>query len=373
MTPVALFTVIVTDCEADPPGPLQFSVKIVAAVIAPVVVPLLLVGFDPLQPPLPVQAVALVVLQVKVVVPPDVTTAGVALNEIVGGIDDTVTVDIAELEPPAPLHPSVKVEVALSAEVTSVPLVVFEPDHAPEAVQDVALVLLHVRVVELPAITAVGFAVSVTVGCVAEIVTAVVADDDPPAPLHPSVKDEVALNAEMISVPLVVFEPDHAPEAVQDVALVLLHVSVVELPAITAVGFAVSVTVGSVAEIVTVVVVEDVPPGPVQSSVNDASALRGPIDSDPLVTLAPLQAPDAMHEVASVLLQLRVVLPPAARFELPAVSDTVGTLVTAFVVFVGCTPFVQAVSATAMITGNADLLLNIMRNGSSRMRTSSAS
>ena len=193
VTPVALFTVMDTDCEADPPGPVQFSVKIVVAVIAPVVVPLLAVGFDPLQPPLPVQAVALVVLHVKVVVPPDVTTVGAALKEIVGGTDDTVTVDIAELEPPAPLHPSVKVEVALSAEMTSVPLVVFEPDHAPEAVQDVALVLLHVSVVELPAITAVGFAVSVTVGCVAEIVTVVVVEVVPPGPVQPSVNDASAL------------------------------------------------------------------------------------------------------------------------------------------------------------------------------------
>ena len=291
VTPVALFTVMVTDCEADPPGPVQLRVKMVAAVIAPEVVPGLLVGFDPVQPPLPVQVVAFEVLQVRVVVPPDATTVGAALNEIVGAGDDTVTVAVAEPEPPAPVQSSVNDELALNDEIDSVPLVAFEPDHAPEAVQDVALVLLHVRVVELPAATAVGFAASVTVGCVAEIVT--------------------------------------------------------------------------------VVAEEVVPPGPVQASVKVASALRGPTDSEPLVPLVPLQPPDAVHEVASVLAQFRVVLPPAARFELPAVSDTVGAWVVAFVEVDGCTPLVQAASATAMITGNANRLLNIMRNSSSRTRANS--
>lgn len=47
------------------------------------------------------------------------------------------------------------------------------------------------------------------------------------------------------SVPLVAFAPDHAPLAVQEVALVEDHVSVVVAPATIVVGAAVIVTVGA--------------------------------------------------------------------------------------------------------------------------------
>jgi hypothetical protein len=54
--------------------------------------------------------------------------------------------------------------VALSAAVKTLPLVALVPLQPPEAVQDVALVVLQVSVALAPVNTPVGFAVSVTVG-----------------------------------------------------------------------------------------------------------------------------------------------------------------------------------------------------------------
>jgi len=78
------------------------------------------------------------------------------------------------------------------------------------------------------------------------------------------------VSAPVDCVPLVVFEPDHAPDAAQLVALVLLHVSVELPPLAIDAGFAVSVTVGAggVAVMVTMAEVAGVvPPAPVQVSV----------------------------------------------------------------------------------------------------------
>ena len=62
------------------------------------------------------------------------------------------------------------------------------PNQLPEAVQDVALVELQVRVAALPATTLPGFAVSVSVGPAAAV-TATFADCEalPPAPVQVSV------------------------------------------------------------------------------------------------------------------------------------------------------------------------------------------
>jgi hypothetical protein len=61
--------------------------------------------------------------------------------------------------------------------------------------------------------------------------------------------------------------PDQPPEAVQEVALVEVHVSVELLPDTTLVGLAVSVTVGAGVVTVTVADCEALPPIPVQVSV----------------------------------------------------------------------------------------------------------
>lgn len=66
-----------------------------------------LVGCGPLQPPEPVQEVALLLLQVKVAEPPAmmVCDAGVRLTVGAGGV--TVTVAVAGVLPPAPVQVSV--------------------------------------------------------------------------------------------------------------------------------------------------------------------------------------------------------------------------------------------------------------------------
>ena len=165
VTPMALFTVTVTERAAEPPGPVQLKVKMVVAASVPVEVPPLLVGFDPLQPPLAVQALAFVVLQLSIATLPEVTTIGVEVSVMVGAGEETVTVNDAVPMPPRPLQSSVKDDVLPSAVISSVPLVGLLPLHAPEAVHAVALVAFQSSVVEPPESTVAGVAVKVTVGC----------------------------------------------------------------------------------------------------------------------------------------------------------------------------------------------------------------
>jgi hypothetical protein len=128
---------------AEPPTPVQVSVKSVALASVPVDavpdVPLL-----PDQPPDAVHEVALVVFQFSVAALPETTAEGVAVNETVG-VGFTVTVVLCEALPPAPVHNRVNVVVDCSAAVAAVPDVALLPDHPPLAVQLVALVLLQVR------------------------------------------------------------------------------------------------------------------------------------------------------------------------------------------------------------------------------------
>jgi hypothetical protein len=93
------------------------------------------------------------------------------------------------------------------------------------------------------------------------------ADVDPPAPAHVRVYVEFAVG-ESVSEPLTVCVPLQLPDAEQLVALVELHVSVEDWPAVIDVGVAVKVTVG-VDAVVTVTAADAVfdPPAPVQVSV----------------------------------------------------------------------------------------------------------
>jgi hypothetical protein len=68
--------------------------------------------------------------------------------------------------------------------VDFVPLVAWLPDHAPEAVQEVALVEDHVKVEPLPLVTLVGFALIDTLGGVADTVTVADCDAEPPEPVQ---------------------------------------------------------------------------------------------------------------------------------------------------------------------------------------------
>ena len=74
------------------------------------------------------------------------------------------------------------------------------------------------------------------------------------------------MRAPVLCVPLVPLAPLQPPEAVQDVALVELHVSVDAAPLATEVGFAVSVTVGAGITVTVAVATLLVPPVPLQLS-----------------------------------------------------------------------------------------------------------
>jgi hypothetical protein len=87
------------------------------------------------------------------------------VTELISGNDAAVTVTVVEAValPSAPVHLSVYVAVAEGVSVVE-PLVASVPDHAPDPVQDVVFVELHVSVVELPTVMAEGDAVIVAVG-----------------------------------------------------------------------------------------------------------------------------------------------------------------------------------------------------------------
>ena len=74
----------------------------------------------------------------------------------------------------------------MSAPVLCVPLVALLPLQPPEAVHEVALVELHVRVDEPPRATAVGLAASVTVAAGTTVTAAVAMVLVPPAPVQVS-------------------------------------------------------------------------------------------------------------------------------------------------------------------------------------------
>jgi hypothetical protein len=81
----------------------------------------------------------------------------------------------------------VKLLFADSAADCSVPDVALAPDHAPEALQALALADVHVKVVREPEATAVGFAEKLTDGGLTSDTLALRAVV-PPAPVHVSVK-----------------------------------------------------------------------------------------------------------------------------------------------------------------------------------------
>jgi hypothetical protein len=161
-----------------------------------------------------------------------------------------VIVTVALLVPPSPLQLKLNELLAdVSAPVLADPAVARLPDQAP----------------------LVGLAVKVTVGAGTELATVTVTDllALPPLPLQLSVNVLLAaVSAPVLTEPLVARLPDHAPEAVQLVALVDDHVSELLLPLDTLVGFAVSVTVGVGEVVVTVTDRLVVPPLPVHDNVN---------------------------------------------------------------------------------------------------------
>jgi hypothetical protein len=115
--------------------------------------------------PVPVQAVALLEVHVKVELAPLATELGEALRLIVGSCFAlTVTVADCAAVPPLPVQVREYVALAVSAPVDCVPLSALVPDHAPEAVHAVALLADQVSVEVAPLMIELGLAVKATVG-----------------------------------------------------------------------------------------------------------------------------------------------------------------------------------------------------------------
>ena len=121
--------------------------------------------------------------------------------------------------------------------------------------------------------------------------------------------------------------PLQAPLAVHDVAFVLDQLSVLLRPLTTLAGFALSVTVGAGVPgvIVTVTDLLALPPALVQVSVEVPVAVKLVRIRLPEAALVPVQAPEAVHDVAFVLPQLRVEEPPELTEIGLALNVTVGS------------------------------------------------
>jgi hypothetical protein len=180
-------TVIVTLLDTVPPSPAQSRVNVVVA-CSGAVDSEPLVSRTPVHPPLAVQDAAFVEDHARVEMPPGASESGLAVSVSVGvGGGFAVTVTLREIVPPLPVQASVKVVVAASAPVDSVPLVDFVPLQPPLAMQLVAFVDDQLSIEESPVVTESGLAVSVKVGAGYETVTVLVCESDPPLPMQVSV------------------------------------------------------------------------------------------------------------------------------------------------------------------------------------------
>ena len=127
-------------------------------------------------------------------------------------------------------------------------------------------------------------------------------------------------------MPFVALMPLQFPEALHEVALVELHVSVDMPPAPTTVGYAVKVAVGTTFTSTVAAVL--VPPVPVHVKEYELGIVSAPVLCAPLVPFVPLQPLEAVHEVAFVEPQVNVEAPPLATVVGLAVSVTVGAGIT---------------------------------------------
>ena len=123
------------------------------------------------------------------------------------------------------------------------PLVANEPLHAPLAVQEVAFVVDHSSVEDLPSVIDVGLAVTLTVGAGAMTVRFVAVEVEPFEPVQVTVYCGVpVVEGVTLLLPLVASDPLHAPPAVHELTLLLDQFRVADLPSVIAVGLAVRVT-----------------------------------------------------------------------------------------------------------------------------------
>jgi hypothetical protein len=133
------------------------------------------------------------------------------------------------------------------------PLMALLPVQAPEAAHAVALADDQVSVALLPAVRVLGLTARLNLGVAAVTETTADCVALPPAPMQVNVYVVVASSAAVASEPLRASLPLHPPEAEHELALLLVHVSVVVLPADTVLGLALMAMTGAAAATVTVV------------------------------------------------------------------------------------------------------------------------
>jgi hypothetical protein len=115
-----------------------------------------------------------------------------------------------------------------------------------------------------------------------------------------------------VSLPEAALLPLQPPLAVQLLVLALVQDNVVEPPAGMLLGFAFRSTLGAAGGAATLTVTDLLVLAPallLQVSEKVLLAVREPRASDPAVALVPDQAPEAVHEAALVVDQLKVLLP----------------------------------------------------------------
>jgi hypothetical protein len=180
-------------------------------------------------------------------------------------------------------------------------------------------------VAEPPLATAPVLVVNVTVGAAAPatLTVAVTILLVPAGPLQVREYEVVCATGPVLMVPLVASAPLQPPEAVHAEALLELQVSVAALPEATAVGLAASVAIGTT--LIPALITGLTPPGPVQVNTNVEFLVRGPVLCVPLGANVPLQALEAVHEVASVELHVRVAEPPLGTAPVLVIRAAVGT------------------------------------------------
>jgi hypothetical protein len=141
----------------------------------------------PDQAPEAEHAVTLLLDQVSVEAPPELTVLGLAVSETTGANPVTVTVADCMAEPPDPVHVSAYSVVLESAPVDHVPLNATAPLQPPEAVHVAASCEFQLKVDMPPLATVVGDADSATVGT-GEITTmSADCEVEPPGPVQVSV------------------------------------------------------------------------------------------------------------------------------------------------------------------------------------------
>jgi hypothetical protein len=172
----ALLTVTVTDCEAEPPGPVQVNSNSVVFDRAPLD-HMPWVATAPFQPPLAKHSVAATVDQRRIDAADWVSVVGSAVNVIVGAaLRLTVTCRDSVDEPPAPTQVMTKVVVAESGALDIDPLAGRLPLHPPEALQEFARSASHLSVTASPELMVVELGSSDIEGCA----TAAAGDPLPP-------------------------------------------------------------------------------------------------------------------------------------------------------------------------------------------------